>query len=107
MKSPPLLDEAALDRRIREIALAIAREETHASEDWIDQGHSPLGRRVHCLLVRRGELPGVRIHRRVLVRRRDLDRYIESHGTKPAAVANDSDPETIALARVGARRVSK
>ncbi len=70
-------------------------------EDWIDQRRSPLGRKMHCALVRRGELPGISVHRRVLVRRRDLDAYIESH-----ARATQADQEARAFARSGARRVT-
>lgn len=85
----------------------VAREEINAahsaSEDWIDQSRSPLGRKLHCTLVRNGVLPGVKVHRRVLVRRRDLDAYLESQRSIPI-VADDS-AEARALAHVGARRV--
>jgi hypothetical protein len=77
----------------------LARDER--GDDWIDQIHSPLGRRTHCALVRRGTVPGVRLHRRVLIRRRDLDKYIESHRAAPA---DDCDELAAALARVGGRR---
>jgi hypothetical protein len=85
------------------------QEHSQASgDDWIDQRRSPLGRKLHCALWRDGALPGRKVHRRVLVRRRDLDAYVEAHGLpSPAAAANDAaDSETRALARVGARRVS-
>lgn len=98
-----LLDEAALERRMR----AIAREEACAvmgasPDDWISQLTSPLGRELHCRLVRDGALPGVRVHRRVLVRRRDLDQYIETHRAEPI----EQDDEAVELGRVGARRVA-
>jgi hypothetical protein len=93
-----------LEARMR----AIAREEIAAAreacaEDWIDQSRSPLGRKLHCALVRDGVLPGVKVHRRVLVRRRDLDAYLETHRQAPAII--DGSEEARALARVGARRV--
>jgi excisionase family DNA binding protein len=103
-----ILDVDALDARIREIARdAIRSELGERGDDWVSQHRSPLGREMHCRLVRDGKLPGVRVHRRVLVRRRDLDAYIESHRAAPP-VANDvgSSPEARALARVGARRVA-
>lgn len=87
---------------------AVAREEINAArdasaDDWIDQNRSPLGRKLHCALVRTGVLPGVKVHRRVLVRRRDLDAYLESH--RQAVVVVDESLEARMLARVGARRV--
>lgn len=47
-----------------------------ASSEWVDQTASPLGRRRHLDLVRRGVLRGVREGRRVLVRRADLEAYL-------------------------------
>ena len=77
-------------------------------DDWIDQRHSPLGRKLHCALWRDGVLPGLKLHRRVLVRRRDLDAYVQQHGTPaPARAVNDGDTEAALFARVGARRVSQ
>jgi hypothetical protein len=60
---------------------------------------------MHLKLVRSGELPGVRVHRRVLVRRRDLDAYIEAH--RPPPVTHTMTEEDVLLARVGARRVAR
>jgi hypothetical protein len=103
-----LFDEAALEDRMRRIARDEVRaQRTDAGEDWIDQTRSPLGRELHCALVRDGILPGCKVHRRVLVRRRDLDGYIESHPVTPRA-ANDvtTSSEARALARVGGRRVA-
>jgi excisionase family DNA binding protein len=95
---------------LREEIRAAVRDELQAmrgdGDEWIDQAHSPLGRRTHCMLVRTGELPGVRLHRRVLVRRRDLDAYIESHRSAPAVSDSSAGSEAKALARVGARRVA-
>ena len=77
----------------------LAREDR--GDDWIDQIRSPLGRRTHCMLVRTGTVPGVRVHRRVLIRRRDLDAYIERHRAVPV---DAGDELAACLARVGARR---
>jgi hypothetical protein len=99
----PLVDlvVAEVERRIAE------REDGCSGSDWVDQRRSPLGRKLHCQLVRDGELPGRKVHRRVLVRRRDLDAYVETHGTAPepeSPVARDDEARL--LARYGARRVA-
>jgi hypothetical protein len=81
----PIVDIDALEARIRAIAREVVRAELgERGDDWIDQAHSPLGRRTHCRLVRSGALPGVSVHRRVLVRRRDLDAYVEARRAPPA-----------------------
>ena len=81
----PIVDIDALEARIREIAREVILAELgERGDDWIDQAHSPLGRRTHCHLVRSGALPGVSVHRRVLVRRRDLDAYVEARRAPPA-----------------------
>ena len=49
-------------------------------DDWIDQVASPLGRRRHLALARRGELPAVKDGKRVLVRRSDLEAYLARRG---------------------------
>lgn len=61
---------------IDEIVDAIESGATGA--EWVDQTNSPLGRDRHLRLVRSGTLPGRKDGRRVLVRRRDLDRYLDS-----------------------------
>jgi hypothetical protein len=107
-----LIDEEAFEARVRELARDVVRQELGArGDDWVSQHTSPLGRELHCRLVRDRKLAGVRVHRRVLVRRRDLDAYIAAHGAKREA-ANDvaelaDSPEAKALARVGARRVAR
>jgi excisionase family DNA binding protein len=104
----PFVDLDALDAHIRSLARAELRaERDEPGSDWIDQSRSPLGRRTHCSLVRSGELPGVRVHRRVLVRRRDLDAYIERHRTVSAPIDAPRDSEARTLARVGAVRVAR
>jgi hypothetical protein len=102
-----LFDEAALERCVRQIFREESAKQSGDGADWIDQTRSPLGRELHCELVRSGVLPGCKVHRRVLVRRRDLDAYIESHPVTPRA-ANDvtATSEARALARVGGRRVA-
>ena len=60
---------------IDEIVNAI--ESTATGAEWVDQETSPLGRARHCSLVRSGALPGKKDGRRVLVRRVDIERYLE------------------------------
>ncbi len=50
-----------------------------SDDDWIDQHASPLGKRAHLEAVRRGDLRGTKHGRRVLVRRSELDSFLESH----------------------------
>ncbi len=45
--------------------------------EWVDQKTSPLGRARHCALVRSGALPGKKDGRRILVRRVDIEKYLE------------------------------
>jgi hypothetical protein len=48
-------------------------------EEWVDQARSPLGRRQHCTLARRGVLTGARkIGGRWLVKRKNLDAFIDA-----------------------------
>ena len=54
-----------------------------AGTEWVDQNESPLGKRRHLELVRRGRLPGVRSGKRILVRRSDLDVYLAAHTKVP------------------------
>lgn len=62
-------------------------------EVWIDQDVSPLGRRLHCVLARRGVLPARKVGRRWLVRRADMDAFIsaEKHAPKSRPVEDDAD----------------
>lgn len=66
---------------------------------WVDQDHSPFGRRRHCTLVRKGVLKGHKIGKRILVRHEDLDRYIESHAsaaTPPEPIQVEAEVDEIA-----------
>ena len=71
-----------LHARIQAAALRFADElfeviEQHTSGgEWVDQNHSPLGKRKHLAAVRAGELPGVRDGKSVLVKRADLEAYL-------------------------------
>lgn len=79
-----------------ELALTSVRHLLGGSDpdDWVDQTQSPLGRRTHCELARRGELGGARkVSGKWLVRRRDLDAYIERAGV----ASSESDAEVLAF----------
>lgn len=89
---------STLRSRIRDAALRFADDiatalevETNGAE-WVDQNTSPLGRRRHLDLVRRGVLIGTKDRRRVLVRRSDIDAYLVQHPsvqTKKGETAED------------------
>ena len=51
--------------------------EENGAGDWVDQSSSPLGRKKHLALARAGTLKATREGRRVLVRRADIDAYLE------------------------------
>lgn len=111
MTTPSGLSLTIPEGALRDAVRAVLRDELARvahEDDWIDQGHSPLGRKLHCALWRSGVLPGRKLHRKVLVRRRDLDAYVEQYGATPANAEPDvsADNEAAVLARVGARRVS-
>jgi hypothetical protein len=66
-----------------DLAAAYRRLAGEQGGGYYDQHDSPLGSRLHCRLVRCGALPGFRAGRRVLVRRSDLDIYLEHHRIAP------------------------
>lgn len=80
-----LTPEARIDAAKRALADAIdelvdARlSKGAAAREWVDQTTSPLGSERHLRLVRDGVLKGVKSGRRRLVRRVDIDAYLEEH----------------------------
>ncbi len=75
-----------------------------AGAEWVDQSTSPLGRRRHLQLVRDGVLPSVHDKRRRLVRRADINRYLDGRG-REVAVDEDADETEAMTARIlGGRR---
>ena len=60
-----------------------------ASPQYYSQLDSPLGRRRHLELARRGTLPRKKVGRMVLVRREDLDAFIDSQHPVSAAEPYD------------------
>ncbi len=59
---------------------------------FYSQRNSPLGRRKHLAMVRRGALPGHRVGRDVLVRRELVDAFIETReaGRRAAPLSQDA-----------------
>lgn len=88
-----LLDECLVSRRV-----------PSDEPGWVAQAQSPLGRRVHCNLVRKGVLRGHKVGKRVLVRHEDLDRYIESHAAAAAAVPAQPEAEVDEIAQALTKR---
>lgn len=83
-----LTPQALRERAKRMIGAAVqdlvtaALEEGLSESEWVDQRSSPIGKRKHLELVREGKLVARKIGTRVLVRRDDLNRYIEEHGAR-------------------------
>ena len=90
---------ARLAQLHQELASAYAELAAAEPDEWIDQTRSPLGRRLHCQLVRDGVLKGKHFRRRVLVTKAELDRYITSIGKDPP-----SDPDDTLLREAGLGR---
>lgn len=105
-----LTPDARIDAAKRKLADAIdelieARlAKGAARSEWVDQNNSPLPKWKHLDLVRRGVLSGVREGRRVLIRRADLDAYLQEHAVKPRPVADDDVDAMIAEIAGGGRR---
>jgi stalled ribosome rescue protein Dom34 len=100
---------SALDGYVREVLSGVA-----GANEWVDQHASPLGKRAHMEAVRRGDLRGVKHGRRILVRRAELNSFLEHRSVMHHAVRNGSDDAadavradevaTALLTHVGLRR---
>jgi hypothetical protein len=102
-KEPTSLHErlAALYAELADVHRRLAAE---VGEHYYDQRTSPLGARAHCGMVRSGAIPGFRAGRRILVRRVDLDAYLERHRVVPTAALHETPDEIDELlAGVGGR----
>lgn len=107
-----LTPQARLERAKKTIAAGVdelveARLElASAKEEWVDQNHSPLGHRRHLELARKGTLPSKKHGRRVLVRRDDLNAYLEKHAISRGTREEDESLDDVAeaIARGGRRR---
>jgi len=89
-------------------ALADEFERAGVSAEYYDQDSSPLPAYTHALLVRTGLVPGFKVARRVLVKRKDLHAYIERHKVEPNVASTTADSEDAAveqlLGRAGVRK---
>jgi excisionase family DNA binding protein len=88
-----------LEERIR----AIVREELQAFEpdEWLDQTMVPIARKTYLRLVREGKLEGRKVGKRVLVRRRDLEAFIEAHRSELPRQGNGIEDIDAQLAKLG------
>lgn len=84
--APKLSPQAKIDRgqRLqaegRRLEIEGVLEMHHAANDWVDQASSPLGRKKHLRLARLGVIPSRKDGRQVLVKRDDLNAYLEKNG---------------------------
>lgn len=53
--------------------------EKNSSSEWVSQDNSPLGKNRHLRLVRKNILPAVKDGKKRLVRKCDIDAYLEKH----------------------------
>lgn len=104
--TPEALRERAL-RKIIEGQSELVRAEIAIAanaNDWVEQKHSPLGRRKHLQLAREGAFPSQKHGKRVLVRRADLNAYIEKHGIARGEQSETEEVDDILDTVVGGGR---
>lgn len=64
------------------VAKELRAQTGDADDPWVDQDHSPLGRRTHCRVCKEGKLDGARkLGKKWLVRRTILDAYVQTKGS--------------------------
>src|SRR4051794_26743487 len=89
--------DAKLERAKRTIAEGIEAaieailQRGVAASEWISQHNSPLGRSAHFALARSGKVDSRKLYRRVLIRRTDLNRYIEERAEKRGTNRHEDD----------------
>jgi hypothetical protein len=98
---------AALDGLLDLIADAVARRvvdrlRSNDDPDWVDQATSPLGRRRHIAAIRSGELKGLRVGRRFIAHKRDVEALVATLAEREPRedVSNEETVEQMA-ARLG------
>lgn len=108
MRDQLLTPEARLERAKRTIAEGVAEmiEATIArgvaAGEWIDQKRSPLGKRRHLELARSGRIPHRKIGRLVLIRREDINAYLEREGIMRGKPVTDDEDVVDVIERVTA-----
>lgn len=87
------LADVSLGEVIEERIRAIVREEleSRVSDEWIDQTSAPIPRKSYLRLVREGKLPGRKVGKQVLVRRKDLEAFIDTHRPEPRGQEQATD----------------
>lgn len=97
MNSRRLAPPAGADDLFRLLASLLAPylsgSASEAGPAYYDQGNSPLGRRRHLDLVRRGLLLGHKVGRKVLVRRDAVDAYLET--LRPGSCDRPTTPDGV------------
>jgi excisionase family DNA binding protein len=89
-------------------AVASALESVHDAATWYHQGNSPLHKTTYLRLVRAGKLNGCKVGGRILVKRAELDAYIEAHPVEVhVSPEQDEDAEAERLLRnMGVKKAS-
>ncbi len=84
----------ALDELQRMIADAVraATPQPASADDWVGARTSGLGRRTFLRLVRDGALPASKRGKAYVVRRSDVDAYLERHRIAPPLEALQPEP---------------
>lgn len=108
LPAPPLTPQARLERGMRLIAegmreaLTAVVAESGASSEWVDQNHSPLGKRRHLALAREQKIASKKHGHLVLILREDLNQYIEREGLSRGKRTADEDVKDV-LERIESR----
>lgn len=95
--TPTLTPEARLEHAFGLIRNGIVEavkatiDAGHAVGDWVDQNHSPFGKRKHLDLAREKKIPSRKVGNRVLFRRDDVNAYIERHGLRGGKRTDEED----------------
>lgn len=89
MTTSPALDE--LERGLRTMLEGL--KHLRQADEWVDQDHSPLKKRAHLDAVRRGDLVGRKVGSQVLVRRGEIDAYIEKHRVQLTPTLSEAEEE--------------
>lgn len=109
VRLPELTPDARIDAAKRDLVDALDRlvearlAKTAALSEWVDQTNSPLGRERHLQLVRDGVLKAVKQGRLRMVKRVDINAYLETQPVKVREAADD-DVEAMMRAIAGGGR---
>lgn len=95
--TPEELEERGqrLEREGRRLLIRAEVLRVLGPKDYYDQHTSPLGKRKHLELARSGKVASRKVRRSVLIRRDDLNAYIEKHGLARGRREQDEDVDDI------------